>query len=79
MKHFSEMWMSFVGFPVIVPITLWLIYLRIQGARALNISFWKMQIIRPPKDKERLVRISGMVMLTVTIVAVSLDLLARYS
>jgi hypothetical protein len=53
--------------------------LRIQGAKALNISLWKMQLIKPPKDKEKLVRVFGIAMLTVVIIALSLDLLARRS
>ena len=77
MRHFTEMWLYFVVFPLFVPVTFWLIYLRVREAKAQNISFWKMQVIRPPKDKERLVRISGIVMLAVAIITLSLELLSR--
>jgi hypothetical protein len=79
MRHFSEIWRNFVMLPVVVPLLFWLIYLRIQWAKKLNLNFWSVQVIRPPKGKEWQIVIPGIVLLFIVVVAVTLELLSRGS
>jgi hypothetical protein len=58
--------------PVVVLILIWYVYLRVQGAKALNVSVWKFQIIRQPENVVRWMKVSGYLVIALSVVYLGL-------
>jgi hypothetical protein len=78
MKDFSQVWLYYVALPTSTLSLAWLVKFRLVRARQLNLKFWSLTVIRPLVIDENKVRYVGILLLSVSVIALFSDLAWKF-